>query len=155
MPIELHPRFGAVCLGDTRFLNSTDDVGILPNCPLVSVINGISSPGTAYYRFYLSTESVRADKWFFALQFDAPVQSVTAARFDNTTLSADALYVHTGSEQVIGLYSEYSLDPMTEAVMDVVIAFPAEYSTLCIEVANCSRCSRDSIQYTLEFSQKS
>ena len=103
---------------------------------------------TQLYRFFLSTESVRADKWFFALQFDAPVQSVTAARFDNTTLSADALYVHTGSEQVIGLYSEYSLDPMTEAVMDVVIAFPAEYSTLCIEVANCSRCSRDSIQYT-------
>ena len=50
LSVELHPRFGAVCLGDTRFLNSTDDSGILPNCPLVSVINGISSPGTAYYR---------------------------------------------------------------------------------------------------------
>ena len=98
---------------------------------------------TQLYRFFLSTESVRADKWFFALQFDAPVLSVTAARFDNTTLSADALYVHTGSEQVIGLYSDYSLDPMTEVVMDVVISFPADYSTLCIEVANCSRCSRD------------
>ena len=51
MSIELHPRFGAVCLGDVRFLNSTDDSGILPNCPLVTVLSDQhSSPGTAYYR---------------------------------------------------------------------------------------------------------
>ena len=44
-------RFGAVCLGDVRFINSTDEPDVLPNCPLVSVINDQnSSPGKAKYR---------------------------------------------------------------------------------------------------------
>ena len=137
-------RFGAVCLGETPFVNSTEQPEALPNCPLVSVLNvQHSSPGMAKYRFFISTEEVRADKVFFVLQFDAPVESVTATNFDNETLSANATYIPTISEQVIGLYAEFSLDPESTASVDVIISFPEEYSTLCLEMANCSRCSKD------------
>ena len=88
---------------------------------------------------------MRADKLFFTFQFDAPVLNVTATSFGNETLSAKAMYVPTGSEQVVGIYTEFSLDPESTAVMDVIITFPEEYSTLCLEVANCSRCSRDEV----------
>ena len=55
----------------------------------------------------------------------------------------NAKFVRTISEQVIGLYEEVSIDPMSTANIDLDIAFPGEYSTLCIERADCHRCSRN------------
>ena len=58
-------------------------------------------------------------------------------------MTANAKFVQTTSEQVIGLYEERSIDPVTTATIDLTIAFPKEYSTLCLVKADCSRCSKN------------
>ena len=57
----------------------------------------------------------------------------------------NAKFVRTISEQVIGLHEEVSIDPMSTATIDLDIAFPKEYSTLCIEWADCQRCSKNDV----------
>ena len=47
----------------------------------------------------------------------------------------------TVSEQVYAIYEHIALDPVTTRSVVFEVTFDSDYSTICIEEAECSRCS--------------
>ena len=69
-------RFGAVCRGSNISAGvDIDGREPLHECPLVDVEYRYSKSvsGSAHYRLWVTTDTTRADKVFFQIQFDAPV----------------------------------------------------------------------------------
>ncbi len=66
-------RFGAVCRG------SGGEAEVLSECPMVSVKYFKISEGNVTYDLIVTTDTVRADKVFFKIQFDAPIISLNVS----------------------------------------------------------------------------
>ena len=69
-------RFGAICRGSYISPGiDTDGREPLHECPLVDIEYRYNKniTGSAHYRLWVTTDTTRADKVFFQIQFDAPV----------------------------------------------------------------------------------
>ena len=105
-------RFGAVCRGSNISAGvDADGREPLHECPLVDVEYRYSKnvSGSAHYRLHVTTDTMRADKIFFQIQFDAPVYSIDFNGYNYPNLvgnSTDAfndtvaMYNVTFSDQV-------------------------------------------------------
>ena len=45
-------------------------------------------------------------------------------------------------DQVVGIFEEIRLDPMSAKVVNFTVEFPPEYGTACIMNVSCGTCSR-------------
>ena len=91
--------------------------------------------GENRYTFLVSTESVRADKVFFQVLFDSPVQDLlfeTGGNFSRTRVP-----------QVAGIFDEdFRLDPMSTKEIRFRVKFDPDYSTACAASVTCDDCDR-------------
>ncbi len=94
--------------------------------------------GMARYTFTVRSDTSRADRVFFKIRFDAPLTSVVADS------GAATEFTTTLAPQVIGVYDQLELDPVSAKDVAFNVSFDPDLSTACIEDIECSRCSRSS-----------
>lgn len=57
--------------------------------------------------------------------------------------SSDGSWEETFAPQVVAIYADIGLDPMSSRALEFSVHFDPDYSTACIEDIKCGRCNKN------------